>query len=160
MCCVAVSFVLSGCAEVQLEILSNGGRDPIQVRYGIPKYRSEASQPPTCPGRPEDPQVGPTPANPKSEATWTVNDWHAPARFTWDPEKCEMALTLDPGFSVLIARVGFCAGDERRIDPRTTRSNLEYLMIESAGRVIEWRGWDTARQFKRISRSICVYRFA
>jgi hypothetical protein len=157
LCCGGLVGALSGCHKVNLEILANTSSESIHVRYAIPKYSFEDRQP-VCPGRPEDPQVTRTPT--KGKDILGGEEWRAAPGFTWDPENCEMAFTLEPGFSGLIARVGYCEDYKRHIDSRTNaRPNLEYLVIESTSRTLEWRGWDVAKQFRRVDSMACIYRF-
>lgn len=67
-----------------------------------------------------------------------------------------MELTLQPGYSVMLTRVGHCA--DERVKPASPDSTESYLIVEGAGRSIEWRGTDVPKQFKRMGSMICVYR--
>ncbi len=76
-----------------------------------------------------------------------------------DPENCEAHFDIGPGFSGAFQPSPFCADHAEspkavagRIEP-----NFDYLSIETAAGKMEWRGWDTARQFKR-ARRWCVLR--
>jgi len=72
-----------------------------------------------------------------------------------------MKLTLDPGHSAMITRYGNC-DDRKRPDGLADPGgpSFRYLIIESARGATEWRGWDVAKQFRRLNRNVCVYRFA
>ena len=75
-----------------------------------------------------------------------------------DLERCEVRLDIGPGFSGAFQPGPFCADSVESPDTaRRGEPNLDYLSIETAAGKMEWRGWDTARQFKR-GRHWCVLR--
>lgn len=75
-----------------------------------------------------------------------------------DLERCEVRLDIGPGFSGAFQPGPFCADSAATPDTVARfEPNLDYLSIESAAGRMEWRGWDTARQFER-TRHWCVMR--
>ena len=75
-----------------------------------------------------------------------------------DTATCEVHLDIGPGLSGAFQPGPFCA--DSAVSPDTLsryEPTLDYLSIESAAGKMEWRGWDTARQFKR-ARRWCVLR--
>jgi hypothetical protein len=75
-----------------------------------------------------------------------------------DTANCEVHLDIGPGFSGAFQPGPFCADSAESPDTvRRYEPTLDYLSIESAAGKMEWRGWDTARQFER-ARYWCVLR--
>jgi hypothetical protein len=74
-------------------------------------------------------------------------------------DDCEVHLTIGPGFSGAFHPSPLCADNVESPDASAGRlePNFDYLSIETAAGKMEWRGWDTARQFKR-ARQWCVFR--
>lgn len=76
-----------------------------------------------------------------------------------DVEKCEADYILEPGFSALVYRNGFCDDYQKSLDRLPyLRPTLEYLVLETRIGIHEWRGWDTAKQFKRRRDGFCFLR--
>jgi hypothetical protein len=149
-----VSIAITGCVEEWLLVLTNETGAPVRVRYAVPFFRVAPDAPDICPLRGMPPMARPT-SDPSSPAT----AWKAVPGLSVNLETCEADYVLEPGFSALVYRNGFCDDHERNADQGAAyRPSLEYLVVETPRGVDEWRGWNTAEQFKRERGGSCFLR--
>ena len=147
-------FAMPACEQNELIILTNATTQPIRLRYSVPTFRADVGAPPRCTLRVWPPQVRPTPA----DNAWPASEWRT-ADAKLDQNTCEAELVLEAGSSALLDRNGFC-DDHARYSAvgAAYRPSFNSLLLQSGGRTIEWRDWDTAKQFHRTRQGHCIYR--
>jgi hypothetical protein len=149
---IVVIVAASGCLEERLAMITNETHAPIRVKYLVPVFRVDVGAIGICPLSDLQPLV--RPIGDRSPSGWTV-----PRDLEVDIERCEASHSVEPGFSALVYRNGFCDDYEQYADQGTAvRPSLEYLAIETAENVEEWRGWDAAKPFKRTRAGSCLLR--
>jgi hypothetical protein len=150
---IVVSVAATGCVEERLTVMTNESGAPIQVKYAVPTFRVDVGAPPICPLQDMPPMVRPV------DDQSPVTEWIVPRDLSLHLERCEATYRLESGYSALVYRNGFCDDYERYADQGAAfRPSLEYLVIETADTVHEWRGWDTAKQFRRVRGGSCFLR--
>ena len=137
--------VTSGCVEVEPSVIVNETDAPVRVRYALPFWTADVGTPPLCPLSGEQPEV-----KTNSGDLELADGWIPAPGLEVDTEKCEASFVLDPGVATMIYRNGYCDDYKKHSDQGAAfRPTLEYLVIESRGRVREWREWEAVAQFKR-----------
>ncbi len=150
------ALAMQGCAQAELIILTNATAGPIRVRYTVTTFRTDANQPERCAPRVWPPQERPTPTNNQ----WPASEWRT-ADAKLDAATCEAEFVLAAGHSALVDRNGFCDDYKKDVDRNPAlQPGFRHFALESGGRTFEWRGWDTAKQFRRNSQGDCIYRIS
>ena len=134
---------MAGCQPNQLVFVVNHRDYPVRVVYRAEAYFNPVQNQMHCAFEVWDPRVGRT----TDPGNFDGSEWTRPEQFNLDKAACEISFVLPARSSVFIGRNEFCSGDASAFESPSMSPRLTYLRIESNAGIVEFTGWELARQF-------------
>ncbi len=138
-----VVAVMAGCSPNQLVFVVNHRDYPVRLVYRAEAYFNPVQNRMYCAFEVHDPRIGRT----TDPGTFDWSKWTRPEHFNRDDAVCETSFVLPARSSVVIGRNEFCSGDASAFESPEMSPRLTYLRIESIAGIVEFAGWELARQF-------------
>lgn len=142
-CIFILAAVMAGCQPNQPVFVVNYRDYPVRLVYRAESHFNTVLNQVYCAFEVRDPRIGGT-VDPDD---FGRSEWTRPPQFSFDESSCEISFILPAGSTAFIGRNEFCSGDSKYFESPSLGPRLTYLRIESIAGIVEFAGWELARQF-------------